>query len=245
VYEMYSKYYDRLNDRYSFWTSFIERRAGTPKPGASVIEYGCGTGNVLMSYKDTCRVTGVDLSPEMLARAKDKMPLGEFHLCNMIHYTDSRTYDLSLCLFDSINHVLDTKEWRTLFANVSGSLSPDGTFVMDVNTTARLERMAKRPPFMNEFDGNYFFMKLRHKSERSFVFDVRILQRIGEGLYREEREEIEETTQDGNWILGALRDCFGDVKAYNEGDQEIPIAQMAENEESRLFFVCRNRPISA
>jgi SAM-dependent methyltransferase len=198
-----------------------------------------------MSYKDTCKVTGVDLSPEMLARARGKMPLGEFHLCNMVHYTDSRKYDLSLCLFDSINHVLDTREWRTMFANVSRNLSPNGTFVMDANTTARLERMAKRPPFMNEFDENYFYMKLRQKSERNFVFDVRVLQRNGEGLYREEREEIEETTQSGEWIFGTLRDCFGEVRVYSEGDEEIPSVQIAENEESRLFFLCRNRSISA
>ena len=42
------------------------------KPGSRVLEVGVGTGLALPMYRGDVRVTGIDLSPEMLARARDK-----------------------------------------------------------------------------------------------------------------------------------------------------------------------------
>lgn len=42
-------------------------------PGARVLEVGVGTGLSLEAYPHHCRVTGIDLAPDMLARARDKI----------------------------------------------------------------------------------------------------------------------------------------------------------------------------
>src|SRR5262249_42081950 len=43
------------------------------EPGARVLEIGVGTGLSLDAYPPHCQVTGVDLAPEMLERAQDKI----------------------------------------------------------------------------------------------------------------------------------------------------------------------------
>jgi phosphatidylethanolamine/phosphatidyl-N-methylethanolamine N-methyltransferase len=43
------------------------------EPGARVLEVGVGTGLSLDAYPAHCQVTGVDLAPEMLERAQDKV----------------------------------------------------------------------------------------------------------------------------------------------------------------------------
>ena len=43
------------------------------EPGARVLELGVGTGLSLEAYPQHCQVTGIDLAPEMLERAQDRV----------------------------------------------------------------------------------------------------------------------------------------------------------------------------
>ena len=43
------------------------------EPGASVLEVGVGTGLAMSAYPHDCHLTGIDLAPDMLARARRKM----------------------------------------------------------------------------------------------------------------------------------------------------------------------------
>jgi len=42
-------------------------------PGANVLEVGAGTGTSFPAYPSHCEVTGIDLAPDMLARARQKI----------------------------------------------------------------------------------------------------------------------------------------------------------------------------
>jgi cyclopropane fatty-acyl-phospholipid synthase-like methyltransferase len=235
---MYSKYYDRLNNGYDFWVPFISDQISEIPHGSRIIEYGCGTGNVLLHYKDNYQIAGVDLSPEMLDQAKKKIPSGEFFLEDMVTFKPDKKYDVALCLFDSVNHILSFCNWRAFFQNVAGTLNTNGVFILDANTTERLNGIEKRPAFFQEFDDNYFYMKLRKKDQKNFIFDVRVLKKIGCRTYEEEREEIEETTESGSKIFDALKDVFSLVSVYDEKKQRLNVDQFKENEKCRWFFSC-------
>ena len=43
------------------------------EPGARVLEIGVGTGLSLEAYPHHCQVTGIDLAPDMLERAQDRV----------------------------------------------------------------------------------------------------------------------------------------------------------------------------
>jgi phosphatidylethanolamine/phosphatidyl-N-methylethanolamine N-methyltransferase len=42
-------------------------------PGAKVLEVGAGTGTAFPAYPPHCEITGIDLAPDMLARARQKI----------------------------------------------------------------------------------------------------------------------------------------------------------------------------
>jgi SAM-dependent methyltransferase len=236
---MYSKYYDKLNKDYDFWIPFIKSQIPSSIGSGNLIEYGCGTGNVLAFFKNDYKLYGVDISEDMLKHAKVKLPEAEFINQDMVHYNSNRKYQVALCLFDSINHILDFNEWKAFFNNVAKSLDEDGIFILDANTTDRLNMITKRPTFFNEFDNNYFYMKLNQKSVTNFIFDVRILKRIDMKILEEEREEIEETTEKGATIYSALKEVFSTVRVFNEKKEEIDSKMFEENEKYRWFFSCK------
>lgn len=70
LYSEFSHLYDKIFPRF-----FIDRitaviRSLDIRPGAKVLEVGIGTGLSMSAYPDHCEVTGVDLAPEMLERAR-------------------------------------------------------------------------------------------------------------------------------------------------------------------------------
>jgi phosphatidylethanolamine/phosphatidyl-N-methylethanolamine N-methyltransferase len=73
AYELYAPVYDFIFD----WVFAPGRAAAVRrlelKPGDSVLEVGIGTGLNLPLYPATCRLTGVDLSQEMLDKAVDRV----------------------------------------------------------------------------------------------------------------------------------------------------------------------------
>jgi len=73
IYSTFARFYDRI------FTGFFEERieqaiAGLRiPPGARVLEVGIGTGLSLAAYPKHCEVTGIDLAPDMLERARRKV----------------------------------------------------------------------------------------------------------------------------------------------------------------------------
>ncbi|MCA9403959.1 MAG: methyltransferase domain-containing protein, partial [Candidatus Omnitrophica bacterium] len=78
-------HFDQIAPNYDYWKKknsyyyntlklFISRII--PK-GASVLEFGCGTGEIL-AHMEPSRGVGVDISEEMISRAREKYPQYEF-----------------------------------------------------------------------------------------------------------------------------------------------------------------------
>ncbi|HWF48703.1 MAG TPA: class I SAM-dependent methyltransferase [Bryobacteraceae bacterium] len=102
--------------------------------GASVLDVCCGSGHVTKELVQRgYRVTGVDASGELLARARADLPAVEFRIMDVRHLVLDRTYDAALSTFDSLNHVLSLIGLRQVFAGVLHALKPGGLFVFDMN----------------------------------------------------------------------------------------------------------------
>jgi phosphatidylethanolamine/phosphatidyl-N-methylethanolamine N-methyltransferase len=73
LYYELSHVYDRVFTR--VFSPRIERviRSLNIEPGARVIEVGAGTGLSFAAYPPHCQVTGIDLAPEMLEKAQEKI----------------------------------------------------------------------------------------------------------------------------------------------------------------------------
>ena len=138
-----SPYYDHLmaGVPYRFWIDYLERlwKRHGEKP-QSVLDLACGTGTVsrLLAGRGYA-VTGVDLSAGMLEVARKRTK--EAELAILFHQQDAAELDLGearfdavVCLFDSLNYILETERLQTALAQVFAHLAPGGTFIFDVNT---------------------------------------------------------------------------------------------------------------
>src|SRR5690242_11948641 len=106
AYEDFAKFYDQImGDR----SALIERvrgyvRSYLPDAG-SLLELGCGTGAVLGGLADGLQVTGIDLSPEMLATAKAHLTGAHLVRADITEFSLGTTFDVVICVFDTLNHL--------------------------------------------------------------------------------------------------------------------------------------------
>ncbi len=100
-----------------------------------IYEIACGTGEISKRMvKDGRQVIGGDISDIMLHLASKKNH--DLHLIrhDMLDPLPVENIDLALCLFDSINYLLEEKLVLNLFQNVRSALSSEGIFIFDIST---------------------------------------------------------------------------------------------------------------
>src|ERR1044071_3886036 len=92
-------------------------RRGRPH-SRTLLDVACGTAEHAryLSEVHGFEVDGVDLSPEMIARARAKCPRGRFDIADMTNFHLGRRYDVVLCLFAAIGHVVTLPRLREALA---------------------------------------------------------------------------------------------------------------------------------
>jgi SAM-dependent methyltransferase len=109
----------------------------------SLLDLACGAGifPTAMAQKGW-RVTGVDLSPDMLGFAEKNSQEGHVdvrYICtDMRRVTFANEFDLATCWFDSINYLLKLEDLLSTFQAVFAALKPGGWFLFDMNTARGL-----------------------------------------------------------------------------------------------------------
>lgn len=73
TYKRYAGHYDMVFGPVFHPGRRMAVEAVNQRPSQRVLEVGVGTGLSLPLYRDDARVTGIDISPEMLARAREKV----------------------------------------------------------------------------------------------------------------------------------------------------------------------------
>ena len=76
-------------------------------PGASVLEIGCGLGDLLAALKPS-RGVGVDFSPKMIEIARGRHPELEFHAADALGFESAETFDY-IVLSDLVNDLPDVQ----------------------------------------------------------------------------------------------------------------------------------------
>lgn len=137
MYKNFSKVYDKFMEicDYSEWVKIIENYISEYNPlGKKVLDLGCGTGSTLVRMSDKYQCSGLDLSEEMLKRAKIKLKGKDIPLFlgDMREFNTGEKYDIIFSFFDTVNHLSGTQDLSDLFVSVKNSLNPNGIYVFDV-----------------------------------------------------------------------------------------------------------------
>ena len=236
AYADFARFYDQvMGDR----TPVIERIRGyvrryLPDAG-TLLELGCGTGAVLAGLADGLQVTGIDLSPKMLAVAKAHLPGVHLVQADIAEFSLGTTFDVVICVFDTLNHLPTFDAWLAMFRQVDAHLAEGGLFVFDVNTVGRLSRLAAAPAHVEDFGPHTLIMDVMTSRAGVFPWDVRIFERVKDDEFRLHHERIGELGIPLARIHEALTPRFELLEATNtEG-------RPANDESDRAYFVYRHR----
>ncbi len=143
-------YYDSLmiGVPYHVWADYVAQLAELARRpitvGERLLDLATGTGSVALQFAARgCIVTGIDRSRPMLAQAQRKAAERGLDVRFLCH--DLSSFDLppefehALCLYDSLNYILDPASLKQAFANTREALRPGGVFIFDLNTVHALE----------------------------------------------------------------------------------------------------------
>lgn len=231
--------YDRLtNDvQYQavvdFYFRILDKEGLRPR---TAVDLACGTGSVaLLLARRGLRVTGVDMSEEMLCQASAKAQGLEnppLFVCQQLqHLRLPRGVDLAVCALDSLDYITDPADCAQAIARVYKALNPGGCFIFDVNTPEKLRAMDGQV-FLDEDDDVYCVWRGEFDEARNLCsYGMDLFQRQGDAWLRS-FEEHQEYAYSADTLVGYLRaagftsiEVYGDrvLTAPAEGEQRIYI----------------------
>ncbi|RED65675.1 class I SAM-dependent DNA methyltransferase [Cohnella lupini] len=259
TYRQFAAVYDRLMEEmpYSEWMSFARRcweKYGIP---ATVVDLGCGTGNMTIPLaRSGFTVFGIDLSSEMLSVARSKwdeptIRSGYRDEPGTIRWLqqDMRDWDLpqpvdaviSFC--DCLNYLTEPEDVTATIRRTYEGLTPGGLFLFDVHSPKQLERYAEEQPFVyDEKDVAYLWTcdydpsRLEIEHSLTFFIQEESASKSGSGvLYSRFEESHVQRAYDPDWIADQLAETgFEILHRVADFKWEEP-----DEESERLFYVAR------
>ncbi len=205
----------------------------------TAVDLACGTGSVtLLLAQEGLRVTGVDLSEEMLTVAQQKaqmLPSPPLFVCQSLQRLYlPRGVDLAVCALDSLDYILDPKDCAEAIRRVYRSLNPGGIFIFDVNTPEKLRAMDGQV-FLDEDEDVYCVWRGEFDPKTNICsYGMDLFQRQG-NYWNRSFEEHREYAYSREQLTGYLRSAgFTGIRVYGDCRMEPPGPG-----EQRIYFSAR------
>lgn len=220
----YPQYSERMAE---LLLPMLERFGAKPQ---RILDLACGEGAFAVAMaKKGFKVTGVDLSPQMLqfasSRAQQENVNAEFLLQDICSLPFEERFDLVTCWYDSLNYLLELENLEKTFAGVSHALKRGGLFIFDMNTIYGLAINWQRHPCNVQQDTSELFEI--HRPSYDFEKNIATLRitgfvKEGDGWTRidEEHKErgysLEEIRQSLKKIGLQELACWGSMQEMSE-----------------------------
>ena len=234
--------YDRLTNDVDyagvvhFYRRILEREGLKPR---TAVDLACGTGSVsVLLAREGLRVTGVDLSEEMLTVAWQKaqnLPNPPMFVRQKLQELQlPRGVDLAVCALDSLDYILDPADCAEAIRRVYRALNPGGIFIFDVNTPEKLRGMDGQV-FLDEDDDVYCVWRGEFDEQTNICsYGMDLFQRDGK-LWRRSFEEHREYAYSQAQLKAYLKAAgFSRIEVYGDRTFSAP-----REGEQRIYFMAR------
>ena len=242
MYNRFAEVYDRLMDDFNYpaWADYylrlIKRVGCVPR---TMCECGCGTGSMTLEFaRRGLKITGVDLSGEMLAEAQKKaraaglmIPFAQQDMTTLIL---PRRVDAIVACCDGVNYLTDMDRVKAFFRAARQWLKPGGALAFDVSTGRKLlEQMGDA--FFGE-DRDEVTYLWQNRREGSLVrMELTFFLRREDGLYERFDEAQTQRAHTIQELTDALAECgFSQASVFGEQTFDPPAAG-----DLRVHFVAR------
>ena len=232
AYEAFADVYDALMDDvdYDAWADFyVKLLAAQGVAPRTLCDCACGTGSLSVRFAARgVRVTGVDLSEEMLARAQEKARSfgvqAMFVRQDMQSLTLPRPVDALVCGCDGVNYLTNDAQVAAFFRSAHAAIRPGGALAFDISTPYKLERVLGNGFFGEERDDvAYLWSNRFDPKERAVTMDLTFFVRREGDLYRRFSEVHTQKAHEPERLRELLvENGFMDVRVFGDRTFEPP-----------------------
>ncbi len=204
-----------------------------PSPGDRVLDLGCGTGGLSAELADRgADVVGIDKSPRMIARARERHDGIEFEVADARTFETDRRFDAVLS--NAVLHWITRAEQPAVLRRVARVLRPEGRFVAELggrNNVATVVAALRSELSQRGYDttGPWYFPRL---GEYAAMVEDAGLEVTNARLY--DRPTPLEGGAEGlaDWLSMFGEGWFGELSTH---EKEMIIDGVAERVRSDLF----------
>lgn len=228
--DFYSNIYDNLvfKDLYDNYEYGELLNKTGPTNQSIVLDVGSGTGDGVADLaKQGFKVIGIDSSPSMIKKAKEKYPKYDFKLADALNAMEfqANSFTHILCMFFTL---YEMKNKEAFFNNCMRWLMPGGYLILQLVDRDALSSIENNPVSVlstKPLDFDYSTKFIVNKDNQTAIFEEKIKTKDGKvrknehHLYIEDRDEIIQMAQEAGFdLFGA-----GEMKQTQYGYQYIYI----------------------
>ncbi|MFI3312808.1 MAG: class I SAM-dependent methyltransferase [Eubacteriales bacterium] len=204
----------------------------------SILDLACGTGSLsLILAERGYEVMGLDISPEMLTEAMNKVEGLEenrpLFICQPMEELElPYEVDMAICCLDGINYVTDPADCQEAFNRVYDNLSEGGLFLFDINSAYKLENLDGQV-FLDENDDTYCVWRTEFDQDTNICYyGMDIFKRDGQ-VWQRSCEEHQEYAYSVEQLTDFLKQAgFASVAVYGCLTTEPPAP-----DEQRIYIL--------
>ena len=234
AYEKFAGLYDALMDDvdYDAWAEYYLALLASVgvKPG-TLCDCACGTGSLSVRFAARgIRVTGVDLSGDMLeiaqAKARERGVRAMFVCQDICALQLPRPVDTLVCGCDGVNYLLDDDRLNAFFARARAALRPGGALAFDVSSPWKLRRTLGNN-FFGEDRGDvaYLWSNRFDDAAQTVTMDLTFFVEQPDGLYRRFDETHVQKAHEAGHLLDLLaKNGFAGTRVFGDRTFEAPAA---------------------
>lgn len=239
AYEGLAGIYDRLNEfDMTKWADYIVSLLRGCGNISSVADICCGTGDITLRLaKRGYRLTGVDISSDMLLRARERAAAAGMNIpfiCQDIRALRlHRPVDAVISTCDGFNYLLEDADLEQAFAAVYGQLAPGGAFLFDISTAHKLQSL-EGVFARDDIDTAYIWGNRYDEKTRICTMDIAFFVKKRNGDYRRFDETHIQKGHDPEVLLSLLRSAGFAAEVH-----PFMGAGPLSGEEDRIQFICK------
>lgn len=243
-YNIFLEYYDKivrwinspLDEEVEFLNELIQKYNQNKPENISILETACWTGIVAKEFiKIGYDINWLDISEKMLQKAKENIPENKLILWDMTKFDLDKKFDVILCNYNSICHLLTWQEWQKFFQVSFNHLNENWLLIFDINTLFEFENITCEFSQFYNFSEDSVCLEM-FKKDGVYEWLIKIFKKAPDWRY----DLIIENVKENSFPIDKIK-----KELKNKGFKVLELLDFhywIVNEESeRVYFVCQKR----
>ena len=218
-------------DRSNYWF-FLNNIIKNYNPDTKkILDVACWTWEVFKFLDKKYEKHWIDLSEEMLNIARNNFKDCYFYNQNMNNISLNIKFDFIYSIFDSINHLINYRDWELFFEKSFNLLNNDWVFVFDINTQYKLNLVWNYKPMICNDEKDIIIFSTYKEDSWITSWNIKFFKNVKENLFELNEERIDEISYPIEKIKKTLKK-FKKIIIVDENNN--PINETTQ----RAFFIC-------